>query len=479
MKRFLAFLTVILLLSACIPARFALAADEASEEALLEFNERLTGMAKEYSHLTVKDGEAFSTARIIVGCEGRLDTEGCIAFVSGCGRYVLQYATPEEAIAAAEMYKKLPGVEYAVPDAEVNIEALPEDSAPRQEPHVDSFHSWGFGENHINAFAYNEWLLDSVGGSVDALPEIIVAVIDTGLEYNHPFFQGRTVPGYDFGDNDSNTGGGFFHGTHVAGTVVDGTLPNVKVMGLKCTDDYGGALTSVIVNCMQYAYLHGARVANVSIGGYYPETYDAYNSVINAGSNAGTVYTIASGNDGTNVSSCYPACIERALTVAAHDQSHAMWSGSNHGALVDLMAPGVNISSAMPNGGFQAQTGTSMAAPHATAACAMLLSHDISMSADDVMDALKGAAVDYGAVGGGAGCLSMTALIGGSSVVLGDADLDGSVTVSDALLALRCSMGLVALSGSGLAAADVDGDGSVSINDALFILRAAMGLVTL
>lgn len=476
MKRIVAMFTAVFMLFICLGVNAHSPADEAeNSEALLEFNSALTDMIKAHSELTVKDGGAYSTARIIVGSSSALDYAGSLAHVYGCGRHVIQYSSPEAAMAAAERYRDMDGVEYAVPDAPVSVEWTQPFEPIRQEPHVDSFKSWGFGANFVNAFAYNEWLLESVG-SVDELPEIIVAVIDTGLEYNHPFFAGRTVPGYDFGDNDSNTGGGYFHGTHVAGTVVDGTLLNVKVMGLKCTDDYGGGLTSVIVNCMQYAYQNGAAVANVSIGGYYPETYAAYNSVINQGSDAGTVYTIASGNDSMNVSYCYPACIERALTVAAHDQNNTMWSGSNYGNLVDITAPGVNISSAMPNGGFQAQTGTSMAAPHAAAACAMLKSGDPDMSADDVMDALKGAAVDHGINGGGTGCLSMTALIGGSSVTPGDVDSDGNVTVADALTSLRCAMGLLTLEGSAFTAADVDGSGTVNVADALMILRIAMGL---
>ena len=478
MRRATAILMITFMLLFCVPAGGVEAAPavEGCDE-LIRFNAELVEMVNEYSRLTFKDGGAYSTARIIVGCEGALDYTGSLAHVYGCGRHAIQYSSPAEAMAAAESYRRVSGVEYAVPDALITADAVFENELDRQLPHQNSFKSWGFGESYINAYAYNEWLLDSVGGSVEALPEIVVAIIDTGLEYNHPFFAGRTVPGYDFADNDNNTGGGYFHGTHVAGTVVDGTLPNVKVMGLKCTDDYGNALTSVIVNCMQYAYQHGASVANVSIGGYYPETYDAYNSVINAGSNAGTVYTIAAGNDSMNVAYCYPACIERALTIAAHDQNNAMWSGSNFGPKIDLCAPGVNIVSAMPNGGFQAQTGTSMAAPHAAAACAMLKSHDPNMSADEVMDALKGAAVDHGISGGGAVCLSMTALIGGSEVLLGDVDLNGSVTANDALLTLRFSLGLISLEGDALTAADIDCSGTVNAADALMIMRLALGLI--
>ncbi|MBQ4429803.1 MAG: S8 family serine peptidase [Clostridia bacterium] len=475
MKRALTLIIAFLLLAVCIPSG-AFSIECSPDAELLRFNADVVRIVKEYSYIGEKDGEAYSTARIIVGCEDMLELSGALAHARGCGRYLIQYRTPEEAKAAAEHFKTLSCVGYVVPDAPVAFDcSVGEFDSARQQPGVNGFKSWGFGENYMNAFAYNEWLLESVGGNADALPEIIVAVIDTGLEYDHPFFEGRTVPGWDFGDNDGDTGGGFYHGTHVAGTVVDGTLPNVKIMGLKCTDDYGGAMTSVIINCIQYAYQHGAHVANVSMGEYFSETVDAYASVINAAANAGMVTCVASGNDNLNVSYCCPACIERAFTVAAHDRDFNMWSGSNYGDFVDVTAPGVDIVSAMPNGGYQAQTGTSMASPHAAAACAMLKSRDPEMSADEIMSAIKNAAVDRGIAGGGTGVLCMTALIGEITIIPGDADGSGSVDVADALLALRYSMGLIDAAQIIISAADINQDGTVTVSDAIIILRKAMG----
>ena len=130
-----------------------------------------------------------------------------------------------------------------------------------------------------------------------------------------------------------------------------------------------------------------------------------------------------------------------------------------------------------------------MASPHAAAACAMLKSCDPSMSADEVMDALRSAAIDHGITGGGAGTLSMAALIGGfhpqptpeptpaPSLLMGDVNLDGSVDTADALIVLRYSMALIPLEGDALLAGDVNADSSVTAADALTILRMAMGLV--
>ncbi|MBR3381776.1 MAG: S8 family serine peptidase [Clostridia bacterium] len=481
MRRTIALLLCFALLTGTGAGAFALAggpegADRLARE-LIEFNDGINAMIERYAPPVSRDGGACSTARLIVGCEGKPSFAGSVAHASGLGRHVIQYRTPEEATLAAERLRDEPGVAYAVPDAVVSIGAgEPMRTDPMQEPGVDSFHSWGFGADQVNAAGYNAWLLGSSGG-LEALPEIIVAVIDTGLETGLPYFQGRVVPGYDFAEGDADVTGGYFHGTHVAGTIVDGTLPNVKVMPVKCSDNYGNAFTSHIINSIQYAYLHGADVANVSMGEYYSETLEAYASVIDSGCDAGMVCCVASGNDGTNVAYCCPACIERAFTVAAHDRGFAMWSGSNCGDAVDVTAPGVEISSMMPNGSFSAQTGTSMASPHAAAACAMLKSRDPQMSADDVMAALKWAAVDRGLSGGGAGTLSMTALIGGAAPASGDVDGDGNVTANDALLILRHSMGLIQLSAGALTAADADGSGSVTANDALIILRRTLGLV--
>lgn len=413
LKKLLSLLIAAAMLLALVPAgafSSSASAEESREariEKLIDFSERKHEMqrrcAPKLDRAKAMD-DPYANARIIVKSAKPLDYTGSIDFVNGYNDWhIIQYASPEAAEKAANEYRKLDCVEYAVPDAIMSI---------AQQPHVDSFRSWGYGANHVGAFNYNEWLLEG-GVTVNDLPEIKVGVIDTGIAANHPFLSGRVLNiGYDFANGDSNPDDDHYHGTHVAGTVVDGTLPNVKVVGIKVMDSGGYGDTSDIASGFEYAHLNGFQVANASLRG--PRTDDSfaiYSEVINAGFDAGTVYCVASGNDGSNAMSFVPGCVDRAFTVASHGQNRTMSNFSNTGPCVDITAPGENINSCVPGGGYNSLSGTSMATPHVAAACAMLKSYYPDLEPDSVVYILKAASVDEGLVGGGDGLLCVTDLL--------------------------------------------------------------------
>lgn len=412
-KKLLSLLLAAALLIALVPAGAFSASASAEEsreariEKLIDFSERLHEMEKrsapEVNRAKAMD-DPYANARIIVKSAKQLDYTGSIDHVNGYNDWhIIQYASPEAAEKAAEAYKKLDCVQYAAPDAIMSI---------AQQPHEDSFLSWGYRPNHVGAFNYNEWLLED-GVTVDELPEIIVGVIDTGIDTNHPFFSGRVLNiGYDFANGDSNPDDDHYHGTHVAGTVVDGTLPNVKVVGIKVMDSGGYGTTTDIVNGFEYAHLNGFQIANASLRG--PKTDDAfalYSEVINTGFDSGTVYCVASGNDGGNAMSYVPGCIDRSFTVASHGQNRTMSNFSNIGPCVDITAPGESINSCIPGGGYHAYSGTSMATPHVSAACAMLKSYYPDIDPDSIVSVIKAASVDEGLVGGGDGLLCVADLL--------------------------------------------------------------------
>ena len=422
MKKLIALLLSLLLCMSLVPAVSAETAAEPADNAqrieqLLDYSARLHEMEKRYAPKIDKASaidEPYANARIIVKFAGELDYTGSVAHVNGYNDWhVIQYRTAAEAEKAAASYRKIPGVAYVCPDQIMTI---------AQTPHNNSFNSWGYGPNHVDAFNYAEWLLEQYGDDVNALPEIIVAVLDTGVDSDHPYLNGRHAPGgYDFVDNDNDPEDEHYHGTHVSGTIVDGTLPNVKIMGIRILDAQGYGNTSDIVNGMEYANLHGCKVANLSLRGpRSDESFAMYTEVINNGTDNGTVYCVASGNDGGSSEDWTPGCVERAFTVAAHDSNHAMAYFSNVGPSVDITAPGVNIRSCVPGGGYNNLDGTSMATPHVSAACALVLSFDPDMDPDAVIETLKGAAIDYGLDGGGTGLLNVTDLLKYDNILNGE-----------------------------------------------------------
>ena len=206
--------------------------------------------------------------------------------------------------------------------------------------------------------------------------DLVVAVIDDGVDFSHPDLAGRAwtnpgevpnnnldddansyvddVNGWDFYNRDKTVHdpGVDEHGTHVSGTLaasvdgqgVVGVAPNVKIMALKFLGPYGG-YTSDAVLAIQYAKAEGAKISNNSWGGgpYDQALYDAIN-------NSGSLFVAAAGNDGNN-SPSYPAGYDlpNILSVAAVDNQGKLASFSNYGASsVDISAPGVGILSSVP-----------------------------------------------------------------------------------------------------------------------------------
>lgn len=200
--------------------------------------------------------------------------------------------------------------------------------------------------------------------------DVIVAVLDTGINYNHRDLApnmwngGSTYPkhGYDFvdGDNDPMDLNG--HGTHCAGTIgakgndekgVVGVCWQVKLMAVRVLDASGGGTLAAIAQGIDFAVARGAHVINASLGGPHSETMRA--AVDNARNN-GVIVVAAAGNEATtSMTYSYPAAYgadgynyDNVISVAAVDQNGNLASFSNYGTWVDIAAPGVNILSSWP-----------------------------------------------------------------------------------------------------------------------------------
>lgn len=415
MKKLIALLLSVTMCIALLPvinagtstdAKMTPAEREARIEELLAYTSRLKTMIDEYGPADAKKhaDDLYATARIMVKSSEELDYTGAIAYVNGYDDlHVIQYATPEEAEAAVKRYENLSYVEYANPDTIAQICATPGDY---------EYVSWGYGENYVNAASYNSWLLNQFG-SVEAMPEIIVAVVDTGADSDHPMIADRLVPGYDFENSDADPEDDHGHGTHVSGTIIDGTFENVKVMPIKVLDAEGYGDEAIIAAGMEYAVLNGCSAANMSLSGPCTEgKHSRYLEVAELAIQNNCAFCVAAGNTyGGSADIRCPANVEGCITVASYAQGYILSDFSSIGNCVDITAPGTGIRSARMGGGYVAMDGTSMATPHVAAACAMLKTYDPDMSVDTMLSIIQSNAVGPQFVGGGVGCLNVANML--------------------------------------------------------------------
>jgi subtilisin family serine protease len=221
-------------------------------------------------------------------------------------------------------------------------------------------------------------------------------VIDTGVRATHETFGGRVSGGFDAVDNDGNPDDGFGHGTHVAGTIGGaeyGLAKGVSIVPVRVLDNNGSGTTEQVVAGIDWVTKNhsGPSVANMSLGG---SADDALDTAVKNSIASGVTYAIAAGNSSADASGFSPARVQEAITVAASDINDAQASFSNFGSLVDVYAPGVDITSSWNDSdtGTNTISGTSMATPHVTGAAALYLSANPTASPADVSAALTAAA---------------------------------------------------------------------------------------
>lgn len=218
---------------------------------------------------------------------------------------------------------------------------------------------------------------------------VTVYVVDTGIDYGHPEFGGRAVPGFDaFGGDGSATCHG--HGTQVAGVVggeTFGVAPGVTLVSVKVFGCNGSAQPWDIIAGLNWIAANGVHpgVVNASFAEIPNPLID---QAVNALYAAGFLVVAGAANAAADACDVTPASVPVALTVGATNASDVRWVMSNSGVCVDLFAPGVNITSAAFGGGSVMASGTSLATPHVTGAAALYLASHPLASPGEVTDSL-------------------------------------------------------------------------------------------
>ncbi|MFK0045892.1 S8 family peptidase [Streptomyces sp. NPDC090741] len=210
-------------------------------------------------------------------------------------------------------------------------------------------------------------------------------VVDTGIYKSHQEFGGRARTGYNgvFLETSSDCNG---HGTHVAGTLggaTYGVAKGVSLVGVKVANCKGSASLTSILGGLEWMVKDAAKapgtpaVANMSMGGTRSYALDA--AVARAVA-AGITFTVAAGNSGDDACTGSPAAAPSALTIGAADAADQWAPFSSYGSCVDLVAPGVSVTSAWKGSAttLARASGTSMAAPHAAGVAALILAEGIA-----------------------------------------------------------------------------------------------------
>jgi thermitase len=267
-----------------------------------------------------------------------------------------------------------------------------------------------FGTSDADIDAPEAWAI-STGNTV------LVAVIDTGIDYTHPDLMFNYAGGMDFVNGDGDPMDDQGHGTHVSGTIaaslanvtgdpaaeegVVGVAPNARLVAYKVCDATGNCNDFAIEQGIAQAISVGAKVINMSLGG--PEISQSLTDAVQDAWNAGIVIVAGAGNDG-NSNRFYPAALPNVISVGAFDEDHRRATFSNYGDWVDISAPGNVILSSYPMsqcvasgipgdaGCYNWLSGTSMATPHVSGGAALVWSRGDVSTNSQVVDILLNSA---------------------------------------------------------------------------------------
>jgi thermitase len=350
----------------------------------------------------------------------------------------------------AKAYGSSAKVAYAEPDFVAQAMGSPDD------PYFDL--QWGL----IKVEAPQAWEVTT--GS----PSINIAILDTGVDLDHPDLADKLISSVDFSDSAS-VDDVFGHGTHVAGIAAAITNNGIGVAGLgycsnimnvKVLGDYGSGTYSGIASGIIWATDNGAEIINMSLGG--SSNSSTLEDAINYAWSKGVVLVAAAGNNG-NTMPMYPAHYNNCIAVAATTADDTRRSTSSYGDWVDVAAPGAGIYSTFKNNGYGYMSGTSMASPHVAGLAALVFTTVSDANGngklnDEVRSRIQATCDDIGVSGIGYGRINAARAVGSEPMPPGA--ITGHVTDAEDGSAIRGAQ-----VSDGITTAVTDHAGTYTIDD--------------
>jgi thermitase len=358
------------------------------------------------SHQVIVKYSADASARQRSALMHRSGATATVGRVLGVGAAVVRVRRDPDLVAARLNRSRL--VEYAEPNRTLRAAWFPND--PRFHD-LYGLHNTGQtgGSADADIDAPEAWQAAGLGGWPSA-GGVRVGIVDTGIDQTHPDLSGQTVACASALTSGPVEPGacpdGDGHGTHVAGTIaakanngigIAGVAFNADLVVCKALDDDGVGSLADVASCIGWVRAEGAKVISLSLEGGPSQTLQ--DAVVAAWSNGnGALVVAAAGNEGDGTLA-YPAAYPDAVSVAATDSRDAHADFSNVNADVEIAAPGVDVLSTVPGGGYELLSGTSMATPHVSGAAAVLWQHFPADSALAIRMRLDGTTDDLGPAG--------------------------------------------------------------------------------
>lgn len=271
-------------------------------------------------------------------------------------------------------------------------------------------------EKRKDQFALDKIQADKAWDITMGNNSVVVAIIDTGVDIQHPDLVNQVVQGYSTVRNNSQWTDDNGHGTHVAGIIaaaanngigIAGLAPKCKIMPIKVLDKTGSGNDAGISEAIVWAADHGADVINMSFGG--PGQSKTLEKAVKYALKKNVVVCSAMGNEGNNYPN-YPAAYNGVIAVGATDDKDNRVEFSNYGKWITVSAPGAQILSTFPTydvelnqygytKNYAVLDGTSMAVPYVSALSALIRSKYGKIALSTVMTKIKKGVDDVDAVG--------------------------------------------------------------------------------